>query len=232
MTCRSNRSTTCMFRCSIRCQAVDFASLRGTPRLVTVFYASCPYMCPLIIDAARMSERALDAEERAKLSVLMVSFDARRDDPAALTALAAERGIDTARWRLTRTDAANVRKLAAVRGIQYRPLDDGEFSHTSVLILLDAEGPHCARSETMGRSPRLSPPSNVSQPESGASLIRFPSAPPVLALRRALATARCGHRFAGSGTCVSSPRSRSMGPRAKLKRGTIACPVFMSNINA
>ncbi|MFZ1795448.1 MAG: SCO family protein, partial [Dokdonella sp.] len=29
---------------------VDFASLRGKPRLVTMFYASCPYMCPLIID--------------------------------------------------------------------------------------------------------------------------------------------------------------------------------------
>lgn len=132
-------------------QSVDFASLRGKPRLVTMFYASCPYMCPLIIDTARMSERALDAGERAKLSVLMVSFDARRDDPAALKALAAKRSIDTGRWRLTGTDAANVRKIAAVLGIQYRPLDDGEFSHTSVLILLDAEGRIAARSEIMGK---------------------------------------------------------------------------------
>lgn len=132
-------------------RTVDFASLRGEPRLVTMFYASCPYMCPLIIDTARMSERALDAEERAKLSVLMVSFDARRDDPAALKALAARRSVDTGRWRLTGTDAANVRKIAAVLGIQYRPLDDGEFSHTSVLILLDAEGRIAARSEIMGK---------------------------------------------------------------------------------
>ncbi len=132
-------------------KAIDFASLRGTPRLLTMFYASCPYMCPLIIDTARMSERALDEGERAKLSVLMVSFDARRDNPAALKALAGKRKVDTTRWSLTGTDAAHVRKIAAILGIQYRPLDDGEFSHTSVLILLDADGRIVARTEVMGK---------------------------------------------------------------------------------
>lgn len=131
--------------------SIDFASLRGKPRLITMFYASCPYMCPLIIDTARMSERALDESERAKLSVLMVSFDAKRDNPAALKALADKRKVDTTRWSLTGTDASNVRKIAAILGIQYRPLDDGEFSHTSVLILLDAEGRIAARSEIMGK---------------------------------------------------------------------------------
>lgn len=132
-------------------KSIDFASLRGKPRLITMFYASCPYMCPLIIDTARMSERELDQSERAKLSVLMVSFDAKRDNPAALKALADKRKVDTTRWSLTGTDAANVRKIAAILGIQYRPLDDGEFSHTSVLILLDAEGRIAARSEIMGK---------------------------------------------------------------------------------
>ncbi|MBL0164422.1 MAG: SCO family protein [Xanthomonadales bacterium] len=132
-------------------KTIDFASLRGKPRLLTMFYASCPYMCPLIIDTARMSERALGEDERAKLSVLMVSFDAKRDNPAALKALADKRKVDTARWSLTGTDAAHVRKIAAILGIQYRPLDDGEFSHTSVLILLDAQGRIVARTETMGK---------------------------------------------------------------------------------
>ena len=46
----------------------------------------------------------------------------------------------------------NVRKLAAILGIQYRQLDDGDFNHTSVLILLDAEGRIAARSEKMGKT--------------------------------------------------------------------------------
>ena len=134
-----------------RGEPIDFASLRGRPRLITMFYTSCPYMCPLIIDTARMSERALDEDERTRLSVLMVSFDAVRDNPAALKMLVDKRRIDTSRWTLARTDAAQVRKLAAILGIQYRPLEDGEFSHTSVLILVDADGRIVARSEVMGR---------------------------------------------------------------------------------
>lgn len=133
-------------------KAMAFASLRGRPRLITMFYSSCPYMCPLIIDTARMTERELDEAQRAKLAVLMVSFDAERDDPAALRALADKRKIDTGRWTLARTDAGNVRKLAAVLGIQYRQLDGGDFNHTSVLILLDAEGRIAARSEVMGKT--------------------------------------------------------------------------------
>ena len=132
-------------------RAFDFASLRGKPRLVTMFYTSCPYMCPLIIDTARMTERELDESQRMKLAVLMVSFDAKRDDPATLKSQADKRKIDTTRWTLARTDAANVRKLAAILGIQYRQLDDGEFNHSSVLILLDADGRIAARSETMGK---------------------------------------------------------------------------------
>ncbi len=130
----------------------DFASLRGKPRLVTMFYTSCAYMCPLIIDTMHMTERELDASQRAKLSVLMVSFDAKRDDPATLKAQADTRKIDTGRWTLARTNAPNVRTLAAVLGIQYRQLDDGEFNHSSVLILLDADGRIAARSETMGKT--------------------------------------------------------------------------------
>ncbi len=133
-------------------KAFDFASLRGKPRLVTMFYTSCAYMCPLIIDTMHMTERELDQTQRAKLSVLMVSFDASRDDPATLKAQADKRKIDTGRWTLARTDAPNVRTLAAILGIQYRQLDDGEFNHSSVLILLDARGRIAARSETMGKT--------------------------------------------------------------------------------
>lgn len=133
-------------------KAFDFASLRGKPRLVTMFYTSCAYMCPLIIDTMHMTERELDQTQRAKLSVLMVSFDAKRDDPATLKAQADKRKIDTGRWTLARTDAPNVRTLAAVLGIQYRQLDDGDFNHSSVLILLDADGRIAARSETMGKT--------------------------------------------------------------------------------
>ena len=130
-----------------------WAEFRGQPRIATMFYSSCPYMCPLIIESGKAIDKSLTPAERARLGVVMVSLDPKRDSPAALTALAKKRGIDPKRWTLLRPDPKDVRSLAAVLGIKYRALADGEFNHTSVLILLDAEGRILARPETIGTKP-------------------------------------------------------------------------------
>ena len=128
----------------------DFAAGRGRPRLVSMFYTSCKFVCPMIVDTLRNTERALDPAERAKLDVLLVSLDPDTDTPAALKRLAEQRRIDTPRWRLARTDAAHVRRLAAVLGVQYKQLGPADFSHSTVLVLLDAEGRIVARSDKLG----------------------------------------------------------------------------------
>lgn len=134
-------------------RAFALAERRGKPQLVTMFYTSCPYMCPLLIDAAKGIDHALTPAERAKLPVLLVSFDSARDTPEALAALAAKRKLDTPRWTLATTDATTVRKLAGVLDIRYRALADGGFNHAGVLVLLDADGRILARTETVGAVP-------------------------------------------------------------------------------
>ena len=130
-------------------QASKLADLRGGPVLIAMFYSSCKYVCPLIIDNLQRTERALSDSERAHLRVVMVSFDSKRDTPAALKTVADERHVDQTRWKLTRTDATGVRKLAAVLDVQYRALANGEFNHSSVITLLDSEGRIVARSDRM-----------------------------------------------------------------------------------
>lgn len=133
----------------------DFALAegRGDVRLVAMFYTSCRYVCPLIIDSAKGVEHALTPEERARLRVLLVSLDPARDDPAALKSVFDRRRLPADRWTLARTEAPGVRRLAAVLGIRYRPLADGEFNHTSALVLLDMDGRVLARTETLGARP-------------------------------------------------------------------------------
>lgn len=130
-----------------------WAEFRGQPRIATMFYSSCPFMCPLIIESGKAIDKSLTPAERARLGVVMVSLDPKRDSPAALTALVNKRGIDPKRWTLLRPDPKDVRSLAAVLGIKYRALSDGEFNHTSMLILLDADGRILARTETIGTKP-------------------------------------------------------------------------------
>ena len=131
-------------------RGLHFADGRGRPRLVSMFYTSCKYVCPLIVDTLLATERAVDPAERAKLDVLIVSFDPDRADPPALKRVADQRRLDVPRWTLARTEATDVRKLAAVLGIQYRALADGEINHSSALVLLDADGRIVARSGKLG----------------------------------------------------------------------------------
>jgi protein SCO1/2 len=128
----------------------DWRSRRGHPQLVAMFYTSCPNMCPLIVDSGKAVEHALSTTERAELRILFISLDPRHDAPAALMGIANKRGLDPARWSLASPRPGDVRSVAGVLGVRYRQLADGEFNHTSALLLLDREGRIVARTERVG----------------------------------------------------------------------------------
>lgn len=130
-----------------------WADKRGKVQLVSMFYTSCKFICPLIIDSGKAIERSLTPAEQQKLGLLMISMDPQRDDPAKLASMFAKRKLDPARWTLASPAPADVRAIAGVLDIRYRQLEDGEFNHTSVWVLLDANGRILARTEQMGSRP-------------------------------------------------------------------------------
>ena len=79
-------------------QPVQWRQLRGKPRLVTMFYSHCPYMCPLIVETGRGIDRALTPAQRARLGVAMVSMDPTRDTPEVLRRYAKIYSADPAAW--------------------------------------------------------------------------------------------------------------------------------------
>jgi protein SCO1/2 len=131
-------------------QALEWRALRGKPRVVAMFYASCRAVCPMIVESARAVQRSLPEAERGRVGFVLISMDPRRDNPAALAKLQAERHLDPASWLLLQPGERDVRALAAVLGVRYRELADGEFNHTTTLVLLDAEGRVLARTENVG----------------------------------------------------------------------------------
>lgn len=133
-------------------KALDWRTRRGKPQVVSMFYSSCRYICPLIVESGKAVDRALTPAQRAGLGVMLVSMDPERDTPAVLEAMASERKIDP-RWVLASPGPGDVRSVAGVLEVRYRQLSDGEFNHTSALILLDAEGRIVARTEEIGSKP-------------------------------------------------------------------------------
>ena len=131
----------------------DWRTRRGKPQVVAMFYSSCRYICPLIIESGKAVDRSLTPAQRAGLGMVYISMDPERDTPAALATLAKERKVSDKRWALASPKPGDVRSVAGVLDIRYRQLSDGEFNHTSALILLDAEGRILARTEKMGSQP-------------------------------------------------------------------------------
>ncbi len=127
-------------------RALRFADKRGRAQVVVMFYTSCSFICPTIIDTVQDLDRKLTAEQRQRLGVLMISLDPQRDGPAALKATADMRGLDLTRWTLAQPRQQDLRAIAGVLGVRFRPLASGEVNHTGVLVLLDAEGRVVARS--------------------------------------------------------------------------------------
>ncbi|HWI24365.1 MAG TPA: SCO family protein [Lysobacter sp.] len=133
--------------------ASDWRTRRGAPQVVAMFYTSCQYICPLIVDSGKAVDRSLTPAQRARLKILLVSMDPRRDTPAALRHIVDKRQLDTTRWTLASPPQGAVRAVAGVLGVRYRELANGEFNHTSALLLLDADGRILARTEQVGSTP-------------------------------------------------------------------------------
>ena len=133
-----------------RGQATTLEAAARGPALVSMFYASCQHVCPMLVSSAKSIDSALAPAERARLRVLFVSFDPERDTPAALAAVAQRHAVDQARWTFARAPAGEVRALAASLGIQYRRLADGEFNHSTIITLLDRQGRIVAHTEHLG----------------------------------------------------------------------------------
>lgn len=127
-----------------------WSHLRGKPRVVTLFYTSCRYVCPLVVDSLRAVERGLTEKQRARIGFVLISMDPARDTPEALARVMQERHLDPAGWLLLQPRPEDLRGIAGVLGIRYRALSDGEFNHTTSLILLDPSGRVLALTDRIG----------------------------------------------------------------------------------
>jgi protein SCO1/2 len=113
----------------------SLASWRGTPVLLAMIYTHCTATCPLAVSELKRIA-ALNPDAR----FVLVSLDPARDDVRRLTAYAAERGLDPARWTLLTGSDADVRDLAATLGVRYRQVTPDDLAHSNLITLLDQEG--------------------------------------------------------------------------------------------
>ncbi len=116
---------------------VDFA---GKPSLITMFFSSCGYACPILIQDMKNLRSQLPLDQQDQLNILLLSFDSERDLPAALAEFATQRDLETPPWVLMHGDEDVVLETSALLGVRFRKDDKGNFAHSNLITLLNAQG--------------------------------------------------------------------------------------------
>jgi protein SCO1/2 len=118
---------------------IKLGTLAGKPQIVLMFFSRCTTACPILINNLRQIESALTPETRAKIGVTLVSFDTERDTPASLAEYRRAWNLPE-NWTLLSGKQDDVLELAALLGIQYKQTADGQFAHSNVITLMNAQG--------------------------------------------------------------------------------------------
>jgi protein SCO1 len=117
---------------------VTLAAQRGRYVLVTFLYTHCPDVCPLI--AAQLNKAiAAPVGKRARLSVLAVSVDPKRDTPAAVRRYAIEHRLAPSFHYLIGSRAQLARVWHAYH-VAAQPGPSGTIAHSSFEMLVDPKG--------------------------------------------------------------------------------------------
>ncbi|HEX5220973.1 MAG TPA: SCO family protein [Verrucomicrobiae bacterium] len=119
---------------------IKLADLKGRPQVVVMFFASCQYACPILVHDLTRIESALKPELRGKLGFTLVTFDTKRDTPEVLAKFREIRNLPAANWTFLHGADDDVLELAALLGVKYKEEANGQFAHSNVITVLNADG--------------------------------------------------------------------------------------------
>lgn len=119
---------------------VPLKVFRGHLQVVAMFFTTCESSCPIIVDDMKRLEQALPEGLRSKVDFLLVSFDSERDTPEALRAYREKMHLAAGHWTLLRGAPDDVRELAAVLGVNFQKDARGQFMHSNLITVLNADG--------------------------------------------------------------------------------------------
>jgi protein SCO1/2 len=118
--------------------------LEGKKTVLTMFFASCTYACPILVNDMKRIETELMKEEKiSSYNFLLISIDPERDTPGKLKEFAEKNNLDLNRWKLLTVPASrddDIMELAAVIGFKYKKDKNGDYSHSNLITFLNEEG--------------------------------------------------------------------------------------------
>lgn len=119
---------------------VHLGKYQGKKVVLAMFFASCTYACPIILNDMQKIEKSLSNEKLSETQFIFLSIDPERDTPEKLLQYAKRKNFDLNRWSLLTGKNDNILEIAALLGFKFRKEANGDFSHTNMITLLNEKG--------------------------------------------------------------------------------------------
>jgi protein SCO1/2 len=85
-------------------------------------------------------EKSLSTDEKSQVRFAVFSFDSKNETPVTLKSFAEKQAVDLSQWTFYRGPESSVRELAALLGVRFKRLKDGDIEHSNMIIVLDRSG--------------------------------------------------------------------------------------------
>lgn len=118
----------------------ELKELKGKQVVFTMFFASCTYACPILVNDMKKIEAEIPKKDLSKYNFVLISIDPERDTPAKLAQFADQHKLDNNRWKLLTGSEGDIMDIAALTGFKYKKETTGEYSHSNIITFLNEEG--------------------------------------------------------------------------------------------
>ncbi|MDP6962624.1 MAG: SCO family protein, partial [Planctomycetota bacterium] len=118
---------------------LKLSDFKGEIVITSMMFSSCQAACPRLMRELEKIKNSIPQELSSKIKWLLISFDPDVDTPQVLSKFAASYNLNQ-QWSLLNGNKAAVRDVATAMGVRYLQLEDGSYSHTNVISLLNRDG--------------------------------------------------------------------------------------------
>lgn len=119
-------------------EAVTLSKWKGAPQIVSMFYATCNFRCPLTVAKLKRVESAF-ARRSLPVHFLLVTLDPRSDTPEKMRAFRRAQGLSDATWDLLAGDDHETKAFSHLLGV--RPsYGDTHIDHDVKVGVVDPSG--------------------------------------------------------------------------------------------
>lgn len=133
---------------------ITLRKLSGKIPVLAMVFTRCTFSCPRTIDDLKAIEKQLPADKKDKVVFVLVSFDSDRDHTGELKAFAKKMKLGD-NWMILHGNEENVRELSMLLDVKYKKQPNGDFTHSTVISLLNTHGVIAAQTERLGADPSI-----------------------------------------------------------------------------